>query len=251
MKLKNSLKRKLKTFSILLISFFCIFSSASSLFAQSGAGFFDPYNYDLRNARGMSPETDDRDLPRTYDLTTPQQKPNLVNPKSVPRAVDVPATSFGGGANPLANPTALMNQLQQNSASGRSRRILVNPLTGEVDPQALATNQAEERERKLRREKARLEYKEAGPYQEDSARRFEIIFFLTLPPAVAVAAIAASGVKLPNGARFFRTTYGLIGTLAAASGLAFWNAKNDQKNWEEFQQKKKEGKAVPEFDHNF
>lgn len=204
-------------------------------FGQTKEGFYDNNNYDLRNLPSADPESNV--MP---DVTQPPQfeKPPLATPKNA-------RTQYSGfesipGAGALLNNGRLPNSGNNTNPQGNPllnpQTSLINPLTGEINEQALQKNLQKSRLKQENNKKKKEEFDEEAVYEESKFRRGYIIFFLTLPFAVGAssAAVALMPVALQKAAEGSAVL--LIGSL----GLSSTNVYLDQKRLEEHREKKKQ-----------
>jgi hypothetical protein len=224
-----------KTTLFIIVSFFVTHIS----WAQTKEGFYDNNNYDLRNLPPADPESNI--MP---DVTQPPpfEKPSLATPKNV-------RTQYSGiesipGAGALLNNTrspSSNNQNQQNPGAATNPLLnpgnaLINPLTGEVNEQALQRNLQKSRMKSETDKKKKQEFDEDAIYEETKFRRGYIIFFLTLPFAAGLSAGAVA--LLPVAAQ--KAALGSAILLTGSLGLSGTNVYLDQKNLEEHREKKKQ-----------
>ncbi|EQA45571.1 hypothetical protein LEP1GSC050_2973 [Leptospira broomii serovar Hurstbridge str. 5399] len=191
----------------LLSSCIIVLFSSYSIFGQVQSDFSDPYDYNLRNYQDeKSP-----DGFQEYAIPPKFDKPILVNPKNaqVPFQNALPTSTGAQGTRRTTNPT----QTRQDDG-------LFNPITGEVNIEALERQQTQERDRK----KKLTDFgKEREPYTETRLRRFSIIFFMTLPLAGGLSYGALSFFK-PG---YEKTLPGGWIVFGVGASLAFANAWSD------------------------
>lgn len=216
----------LSRFSIFFSIFFLI--SLLSINAQSQAGFYDEYDMDLRN---LPPGPGEDRFP-LYPVP-PKKKNNFaVTPRSVRRYYD-PLAGFPGAG------TGDVSQLG-NQGSGRVQAALqpsttnfINPITGEINYDAVQASLQQENRERERKEKDMQRFQREETYKESKLRRFQIVFFLTTPFALA----ASAGVAGIMGIE--RTITGSILMITGTVGLSGANAYQDLQKMDEH--KKVEG----------
>ncbi|MCG6166657.1 hypothetical protein LFX25_02175 [Leptospira sp. FAT2] len=208
---KPNLFVKFRNFAAVLLIF--SFLHPHSLFSQSQTDFADPYDFNLRNYKDSSPS---RDGYQEYTLPPKFKKPVLVSPKNAQVPFE-PPFSATGGLRRTTNPNV-----------ERGQENLINPLTGEINVEAILQRQAQQADRKKRQNQIHEEEK----YTETTFRRFSIIFFMTLPITLGLGYAIASAAKV-NGVHKFQKTFGgsvFIGVFGTS--LAFANAWHDMKEYE-------------------
>ncbi|MCT8334021.1 hypothetical protein NUH30_10075 [Leptospira sp. 85282-16] len=210
-----------------------VFSLAMGpLFGQTKEGFYDTNNYDLRNLPKSDPESNI--LP---DVTIPPkfETPALATPKNV-------RTQYTGidsipGAGALLNSRTTSNS-SQNSANPYnltgSQSLPINPLTGEINEQALQNQLQKSRVKQELKKKLKEEFDEDAVYEETKFRRAYIIFFLTLPFALGASAAVASAFAIE------KTIAGSIVMIGGSTGLSSANVYADRQRLEEHREKKKQ-----------
>ncbi len=199
------------------------------LFAQARSDFFDNYDYSLRNYNGG--ETIGSEGFQDYKLPRPRKKPGLLDPKSVQGQVDpsllVPPSS---GVRRSATTNTQQQQL------GNTNNLPINPITGELNVDAILKKQESSKQKKELVKKLREE-KSKEIYTESQLRRTEIIFFTTLP--FAVAGSAAIGLLINNFSDgFYKSNAGAAFVAVSAIGFSFANVYIDRLNVNEFQREK-------------
>ncbi|MCZ8341465.1 MAG: hypothetical protein O9301_00385 [Leptospira sp.] len=203
--------------------------------AQTKEGFYDNNNYDLRNLPSSDPESNV--MP---DVTQPPQfeKPPLATPKNA-------RTQYSGfesipGAGALLNsgrlPTSGNNTNPQGNPLLNPQNSLINPLTGEINEQAVQRSLQKSRLKQENNKKKKEEFDEEAVYEESKFRRGYIIFFLTLPFAVGASSVAVA--LLP--AAMQKAALGSAVLLVGSIGLSGTNVYLDQKRLEEHREKKKQ-----------
>lgn len=215
---------------IILISLFF----SISLFAQR-ADFYDTYNYDMRNMKlGDSGDGVYRD----YDQPPKFQKPALVNPKSVQRQPDI--SSLLQGQTSIRS----SNNQSQNPVASQTSNLPIDPVTGRVNPDAIARQR--EKERQSKEKKRQFLNREIEPYTETRGRRMEIIFLTTFPFAAAFSA----GITILYGRAignftFIKTTQAFFMVILGATGLSAANMMSDIRSYDEYMKNKKETNPLP------
>ncbi|GBF51191.1 hypothetical protein LPTSP4_27230 [Leptospira ryugenii] len=221
----------MKSFAASLALFGSLFSimGVGELMSQTKDGFYDTNNYDLRNLPGYDPEAE---VLRDVEQPPSISKPSLASPKDVRTKYDPIASIPGAGALlPSQTQTTSSQNPYTNSALTRSP---INPLTGEINPQALQNQNNRSRNKKEIQKKLREEFDEEAVYEETKFRRGYIIFFLTFPFALgASAALAASLLQA-------KTAIGSFIMLSGSIGLSGTNVYLDQQRLEEHRKNKKE-----------
>ncbi|GBF39391.1 hypothetical protein [Leptospira johnsonii] len=195
-----------------LVALSIILAFAFPAFSQNQSDFSDPYDYNLRNYKDeKSP-----DGFREYSLPPKMDKPVLVNPRNVqvPFQTGLPTSTGSQGTRRTTNPV-----------QGRSDDGLFNPVTGEVNTEALQRQQEQARDRKRKLEEFGSDHQ---PYTESRLRRFSIIFFMTFPIAAGVAYGALSAAD-PGYQKTFEGGWIVFGV---ASTLALANAWLDLRDYD-------------------
>jgi hypothetical protein len=213
----------------------CLASNAfNHLMSQTKEGFYDTNNYDLRNVPGYDPEGNvlkDIDQPLSF------QRPDLATPKDVRTKYDPTLSIPGAGATlPQSGQTQPSNNQYQTSGNAALNKSPINPLTGEVNPNALQNQGTRSRNKKDAEKKMREEFDEESVYEEDKFRRGYIIFFLTLPFALGASAAIAAGVAqvFIHAGPVAESMVMIFGT----GGLGGTNVYLDQQRLEENRKKK-------------
>lgn len=196
---------------------------SSQILAQSGTGFYDEYNMDLRNLPGGNPETEGEERFSTYTIPPKNEKNFVVTPKKVGKVYD-PLLSIPGASNFAAQQN---NQNVNQAESKNKQEPLINPITGEINQAALINSQNNQTQNQNRKYKDRKKFKEETVYKESKFRRFQIIFFLTAPFALGVSAGAAGLLGIE------RTISGSILMITGTSSLSAANAYHDLEKLEE------------------
>lgn len=234
-----------------------LFLVTLNLWGQNRGDFFDPFDYNLRNYEGKSGfDVDEKEF-KEYTLPPKSQTPNsLTTPKTQisPKNVEIPT----GISTLLVNPI---------SRSGTRRKVspnitnpAVNPITGEVDTEAILKAEQEKRKKKEELKKLKKNRK-IKPYKETKFRRMQIVFFLTLPfsGAISYGLVTAYGEylnsvrnrNLPNfypatSRRFQNSFEGGLLTLAGAVTLAALNVYRDMQKVEKYESDKAKQKVLLE-----
>lgn len=199
---------------------------SSQILAQSGTGFYDEYNMDLRNLPGGNPETEGEERFSTYIIPPKNEKNFVVTPKKVGKVYD-PLLSIPG-ASSIQNQAIQQNNQNINQAESKKNQApLINPITGEINQEALNESINNQTQNQNRKNKDRKKFKEETVYKESKFRRFQIIFFLTAPFALGVSAGAAGLLGIE------RTISGSILMITGTSSLSAANAYNDLEKLEE------------------
>jgi hypothetical protein len=199
------------------------------LYAQGRSDFYDNYDYSLRNYNGG--ETIGSEGFQDYKLPRPRKKPGLLEPKSVQLPVDPtllvpPATGL--------RRAATTNTQQQQQAS--TNNLPINPITGELNVDAILRNQESSKQKKDMVKKLRDE-KSKEIYKESQLRRSEIIFFTTFPFAVGGSvAISLFINNFSNG--FYKSNAGAAFVAVSAIGFSFANVYLDRLTVSEFEKEK-------------
>jgi hypothetical protein len=200
------------------------------LMSQTKEGFYDTNNYDLRNVPGYDPEGNilkDVDQPPTFS------RPELATPRDVRTKYDPTASIPGAGANlPTTSQTQPSNNQYLSASNSALNKTPINPLTGEVNPNALQNQGTRSRAKKEAQKKLREEFDEDAVYEEDKFRRGYIIFFLTLPFALGASAGIASVLAVT------KTLTGSLIMITGTAGLGGTNVYLDQLRLEENRRKK-------------
>ena len=210
-----------------LLSVVLLFSINLQLQSQGRSDFYDSYDYSLRNYKGG--QSIGEDTYQDYKLPRPRKKPTLLDPKNVRREVDpsliVPPPAGIRRANTSAN------RLPDPSS------YPVNPITGDLNVDAILKNQDEKKLKKENEKKLREE-KEKIVYSETSLRRTEIIFFTTLPFAIGGSALIALFInQFQDG--FYKSNTGAAFVAVSAFTISGLNAYYDRLNIEDHEREKK------------
>jgi len=205
-----------------LLAFVFVFTEG---FAQSQSGFYDEFDLDLWNV----PQGPGEDRFQIYRIP-PAKKNNFpVTPKKVRRYYE-PLAGFPGAG------TGSVEQLG-NQGTGRAQSTIrqnnfINPITGEINYEAAEQSFSEQDRERERRERDKKRFTEEEVYKESKARRFQIIFFLTMPVAFAASAGAATLLGIE------RAISGSVFMISGTLGLSGANAYQDLKRLDEYKQKK-------------
>lgn len=200
----------------------------SYVFAQNKEGFYDEYNMDLRNIPGGETESDSEERFRTYQIPPVNQKNHAVTPKNVKKYYDPLASIPGAGS---GNLQSLGNQGSTERPPGQRQQSFINPITGEINYQAAQdsiNNRDRDREKK---EKDKKRFIEEKVYPESKLRRFQIVFFLTMPFALGASAAAASLLGIE------KAITGSILMITGTTGLSATNAYKDVEKLDEHKKK--------------
>jgi hypothetical protein len=183
-------------------------------FSQTREGFYDAYNYDLRNTKKAIPIKEGREDYVEYSIPPSFAKPQLPTPKNVLRVYE---PSIGIPGTTQQNTGQNLNQSSQNA----NRQVPVNPLTGEVNTQYIQQKAQDDQIKRKRKEDALDQFLEEKPYYETPARRFQIIFLLTFPPALAISGGIAGALGI------YKTFAGWVFMFTTASSVSTYNAYID------------------------
>jgi hypothetical protein len=203
----------MKSYNIGLIFILSIFYHVS-IFSQTREGFYDAYNYDLRNTKKAIPIKEGREDYVEYTIPPSFSKPQLPTPKNVLRVYE---PSIGIPGSTQQNTGQNLNQASQNA----NRQPPINPLTGEINTQSLQQKMQEDQIKRKRKEDALDQFLEEKPYYETPARRFQIIFLLTFPPALAISGGIAGALGI------YKTFAGWVFMFTTASSVSTYNAYID------------------------
>ena len=204
------------------------------------ADFYDPYDYSMKNYKGG--DNVGQDNYREYDLPPKFQKPALVTPKNVQRQSDYNSLLQGQQIGIRRSPSPTQNQIPQTN------NLPINPLTGEINPEAILRQRETER---LKKEKKReFLNREIEPYTETRARRMAIIFLTTLPFSIPLSVGITYLIGQMNGnGNFLKTTPGFMFTALIASGFSAANMIADINRYDEYMKNKRENNVdIPPID---
>ncbi|AXR59594.1 hypothetical protein [Leptospira mayottensis] len=192
----------------LILSFF----NPGLLFSQSQTDFSDPYDFNLRNYK----DSPTREVYQEYTIPPAFKKPALISPKNVQIPFETPFPSTGG----------LRRTVNPNTE--RKQENLINPLTGNINVEAILQRQAQQADKKKKQNQIHEEEK----YTETTLRRFSIIFFMTLPITLGFGYAIASNAKVQGVHKFQKTFGGSVFIFTFGTSLAFANAWHDMKEYE-------------------
>ncbi|TGK99051.1 hypothetical protein [Leptospira levettii] len=202
------------------------------VYGQTKEGFYDTNNYDLRNIPNSDPESN-----VLKDVTLPPkfETPVLATPKNVKTQYSGIESIPGAGALTNSRTTGNSSQNASNPYSlTNAQNSPINPLTGEINEQALQNQLQKSRTKQELKKKQKEEFDEDAVYEETKFRRGYIIFFLTLPFALGVSAAVAGAFAVE------KTLAGSIIMIGGSTGLSGANVYVDQKRLEEHREKKKQ-----------
>ncbi|WP_411824130.1 hypothetical protein [Leptospira sp. 'Mane'] len=202
-----------------------------ALMSQTKEGFQDTNNYDLRNLPGSDPEGN---VLRDVEQPLSFEKPVLATPKDVRTKYD-PILSIPGAGALMQNQPLNQNANNQNALQ-RAGSSPINPLTGEVNPAALQNQGERSRIKKEAQKKLREEFDDEAVYEETKFRRGYIIFFLTLPFALA----ASAGVTSFLAVGLQKSIVGSMIMITGTVGLSGTNVYLDRQRLDENREKKKQ-----------
>lgn len=225
----------MRVFSQIFVTMIIFSLAMGPLVGQTKEGFYDTNNYDLRNIPSSDPESN-----VLQDVTQPPrfETPVLATPKNVKTQYSGIDSIPGAGAlmnSRSASPSATSGQNANNPYSlTNSQNSLFNPLTGEVNEQALQNQLQKSRTKQEFKRKQKEEFDEDAVYEETMFRRGYIIFFLTLPFALIGSTAVASAFLVE------KTIVGSVIIIGGSTGLSGANVYVDQKRLEEYREKKKQ-----------
>ncbi|TGL48212.1 hypothetical protein EHQ59_15995 [Leptospira kemamanensis] len=227
----------MRVFSQIFVMMIIFSLAMGPLVGQTKEGFYDTNNYDLRNIPSSDPESN-----VLQDVTQPPrfETPVLATPKNVKTQYSGIDSIPGAGAltnSRSASPSTTSGQNANNPYSlTNSQNSLINPLTGEVNEQALQNQLQKSRTKQELKKKQKEEFDEDAVYEETMFRRGYIIFFLTLPFAL----IASSGgvALLPVALQKSAVASGIL--ITGSLGLSGANVYVDRQRLEEYREKKKQ-----------
>ncbi|TGL65341.1 hypothetical protein [Leptospira jelokensis] len=203
------------------------------LLGQTKEGFYDTNNYDLRNIPSSDPESN-----VLQDVTLPPkfETPVLATPKNVKTQYSGIDSIPGAGALMNSRPSSTTSGQNQNNPYSLSnvQNSVINPLTGEINEQALQNQLQKSRTKRELKKKQKEEFDEEAVYEETKFRRGYIIFFLTLPFALIGSTAVASAFLVE------KTMVGSIIIIGGSTGLSGANVYVDQQRLEEYREKKKQ-----------
>jgi hypothetical protein len=225
---------------------FIFFILLISIFAQR-TDFYDTYDYNLRNLKGADSGGNEENF-KEYDVPPSFQKPPLISPKNVQRQPDLSSLLQGRiGVRQSAN------QQNQGQPVPNQAALPFNPLTGQLNPEAIL--QQREKEKKSKERKNQLLHSEKELYSETRDRRMQVIFLTTFPFAGLFAIGLASLIdtnarnlfQSKNNQRFINTTGGFFFVMGFATLVSGTNAYLDIKYYDEYM-RNKETNAVSSSD---
>lgn len=225
----------MRVFSQIFVTMMIFSLAMGPLMGQTKEGFYDTNNYDLRNIPTSDPESN-----VLQDVTQPPrfETPVLATPKNVKTQYSGIDSIPGAGAlmnSRSASPSTTSGQNTNNPYSlTNSQNSLINPLTGEVNEQALQNQLQKSRTKQEFKKKQKEEFDEDAVYEETKFRRGYIIFFLTLPFALIGSTAVASAFLVE------KTIVGSVIIIGGSTGLSGANVYVDQKRLEEHREKKKQ-----------
>ncbi|EMJ94400.1 hypothetical protein [Leptospira alstonii] len=190
------------------------FMNPSLLFSQSQTDFSDPYDFNLRNYK----DSPAREVYQEYTIPPVFKKPPLISPKNVQIPFENPFPTTGGGLRRTTNPN-----------TERKQETLINPLTGNINVEAILQRQAQQTDKKKKQNQI---HDEEEKYTETTSRRFSIIFFMTLPITLGLGYAIAANARVQGAHKFQKTFGGSIFIFTFGTSLAFANAWHDMKEYE-------------------
>ncbi|TGL24223.1 hypothetical protein EHQ46_03645 [Leptospira yanagawae] len=223
----------MRVFSQIFQSVIIFTLAMGPLLGQTKEGFYDTNNYDLRNIPSSDPESN-----VLQDVTLPPkfETPVLATPKNVKTQYSGIDSIPGAGSLMNSRPSSTTSGQNQNNPYSLSnvQNSVINPLTGEVNEQALQNQLQKSRTKQDFKKKQKEEFDEEAVYEETKFRRGYIIFFLTLPFALIGSTAVASAFLVE------KTMVGSIIIIGGSTGLSGANVYVDQKRLEEYREKKKQ-----------
>jgi hypothetical protein len=214
-------------FRSILLSILLLYLAGSIVNAQNQNNYYDEYNMDLRNLPGSDASAEDGERFSTYTIPPKNEKNFVVTPKKVGRLYD-PLLSIPMSAN-MQN--QLTNQNVNQTQSPNRQAPLINPLTGAVDESALENSIASRDKARDKKARDKKKFAEETVYKESKYRRFQIIFFLTMPFALGVSAGAASLMGIE------KAISGSILMISGTTGLSAANAYQDLEKLDDHKKK--------------
>ncbi|TGL44391.1 hypothetical protein [Leptospira perdikensis] len=224
----------MRVFSQIFVPMIVIPLVMGPLLGQTKEGFYDTNNYDLRNLPKSDPESN-----VLQDVTLPPkfETPALATPKNVKTQYSGIESIPGAGALTNSRTTANSSQTASNPYSLTGlQNSPINPLTGEINEQALQNQLQKSRTKQELKKKQKEEFDEEAVYEETKFRRAYIIFFLTLP--FALIASAGGVALLPVAMQKSALASGIL--ITGSTGLSGANAYVDRQRLEEHREKKKQ-----------
>lgn len=207
--------------------------------SQNKDGFYDEYDRNLRNLPG-SDGSGEEEIYRNYRLPLKKKNNFAVTPKKVGKFYDPLAGIPGAGAGSIED---LANQ-----GAGKQQQLgqsdsFINPITGEINYEAAQNSLNRQDSERDRKEKDKKRFIQEKTYEESKLRRFQIIFFLTLPVALGVSVGVAAAADV--SAKIAGSVIMIVGTL----GLSSANAYQDLQKMDEH--KKEHGTEWKDEDYDF
>lgn len=227
-----------------MIRFLFILFFTIPLLAQRG-DFYDTYDYNMKNYRGAESISDENY--KEYELPPKFKKPALVSPKNVQIPSDFNSLIQGPigirrSTNQAQNPTA------------QTDKLLINPITGTVNLNAITKQR--EKEKASKEKKEQFLKREIEPYTETRSRRMEIIFLTTLPFAAALSVGIttllgnAKGNPLLFQKHFIKSTPGFAFVFLLTTAFSATNMISDINYYDEYMKNKKENNVdMPGIGH--
>ncbi|MCC5814256.1 MAG: hypothetical protein JJT78_05830 [Leptospira sp.] len=138
-----------------------------------------------------------------------------------------------------------MNQggAPQQQQLGPQQDSFINPITGEINYEAAQNSLTEGDRKRDQKEKEKKKFVEEKTYEESKFRRFQIIFFLTLPAALGASVGVAAAANVTT--KVAGSLIMIFGTL----GISSANAYQDMKKLDEH--KKEHGTEWKDEDYDF
>ncbi|TGK50479.1 hypothetical protein EHQ16_05615 [Leptospira kanakyensis] len=222
----------MRIFSQIFVPMIVFSLAVGPLLGQTKEGYYDTNNYDLRNLPKSDPESNvlqDVTLPPKFDT------PVLSTPKNAKTQYSGIDSIPGAGALMNSRTTSNSSQNANNpySMTG-AQNSPINPLTGEINEQALQNQLQKSRTKQELKKKQKEEFDEDAVYEETKFRRAYIIFFLTLPFALGASTAIASALAIE------KTIAGSIIMIGGTTGLSGANVYADRQRLEEHREKKKQ-----------
>lgn len=210
-----------------------------AVFSQTRGDFYDAYDYNLNNYKGGDGQGEDAGYFKEYKLPPAFKKPPLVTPKN-PR---LPADTTS-----LVPPSVGIRK-NPNPAAANPATSVINPFTGELNYGAIVNRNQQAQEKKKNTNKNKTAFDNHEPYVESKERRFQIIFFMTLPFALGLTKLIVSFIRYtPSHAWYEQAKHGSYANtqggsafvLIGSAGLALGNAMLDSSRYDEYMKNKKE-----------
>jgi uncharacterized short protein YbdD (DUF466 family) len=214
-----------------MIRIFIILLTAMPILAQRG-DFYDAYDYNLKNQKGGDAAGEGNF--KEYDLPPKFQKPALVAPKNVQRQPDLSSLLQG-----QQNSIRKNNNQAQNPAAQQTSNLPIDPITGKINPDAIARQR--EKEKQNKEKKRQFLNRDIEPYTETRGRRMEIIFLTTLPFAAALSVgITVLVGRASGNENFLKTTQGFAFAVICSGALSATNMISDINAYDEYMKNKRE-----------